>query len=395
VPSASNIAHELAIAARLVLRGLRRRVSRAAPPAVSDAEFRATLDPWVAARPADLLAGHAFCYLPANRPPWFDTGLDLAPGQTVTVLADGRVYLSRPLDIWVGPSFQLWCRVGESGPVFRGTRATNTFTTQHGGRLWLASYFPGEWADSRGRLGNSPAEYSKVSGGLSALVLAWAQGSDLAGMFRGFRHATRVPALVLAEAERLDQPVVTPPDWEYLWILGPGEIYQPLTTPDGRRAIGCHTHCDAGILRHEARVPLAPGMRLKWSWRVDELPMDLAEDTLPSHDYVSIAVEFDDGQDITYYWSAELPEGTVYRCPIPTWAHRETHVVVRSGSKELGRWLDEERDIYADYRRILGGPAREVVRVWLIANSLFQRGHGRCQYASIRLTDNERTLEVL
>ena len=142
-------------------------------------------------------------------------------------------------------------------------------------------------------------------------------------------------------------------------------------------------------------MPLRPGLELRWRWKVDELPIDLAEDTLPSHDYVSIAVEFDDGQDITYYWSAELPEGTVYRCPIPTWAHRETHVVVRSGSKELGRWLDEERDVYADYRRILGGPAREVVRVWLIANSLFQRGHGRCQYASIRLTDNERTLEVL
>jgi len=36
-----------------------------------------------------------------------------------------------------------------------------------------------------------------------------------------------------------------------------------------------------------------------------------------------------------------------------------------------------------------------VVGVWLIANSLFQRGQGRCEYASIRLIDNERTLEVL
>jgi hypothetical protein len=69
--------------------------------------------------------------------------------------------------------------------------------------------------------------------------------------------------------------------------------------------------------------------------------------------------------------------------------------VVRSGTADLGRWLDEERDLFADYRRILGGQAREVVRVWLIANSLFQRGHGRCEYASIRLTNNERTFAVL
>jgi len=395
VSSVSDITHQLAIAARLAMRALHRRASGNTPAAVTDAEFRATLAPWVDARPRGRLAAHAFHYLPADRPPWLDSGMDLEPGETITVLAAGRVYLSRPLDIWVGPSFQLWCRVGSKGPVFRGTRATNTFTTQDGGRLWLASYFPGEWADSSGRLGTSPAEYAKVSGGLSVLVLRWAPGTDVADMVRGLARDTEVPALVLAEAERLDQPVVTPQGWEYLWFLGPGEIYQPSRTPDGRRAIGCHTHCDAGILRREARVPLVPGTRLGWSWRVEELPIDLAEDTLPSHDYVSIAVEFDDGQDITYYWSAALPEGTVYRCPIPTWQHRETHVVVRSGREGLGRWLEEERDVHADYRRILGGPAREVVRVWLIANSLFQRGHGRCEYASIRLINNERTLEVL
>jgi hypothetical protein len=128
---------------------------------------------------------------------------------------------------------------------------------------------------------------------------------------------------------------------------------------------------------------------------VDELPVDLAEDTLPTHDHMSIAVEFDDGQDITYHWSASLPEGTVYRCPLPNWKARETHVVVRSGRSGLGQWLDEERDLHADYTSIIGGPAREVVRVWLIAISLLQRGHGRCEYASIRLVSNEQDLQVL
>jgi hypothetical protein len=200
---------------------------------------------------------------------------------------------------------------------------------------------------------------------------------------------------VLAEAARFDDPVPTPEHWEYLLTLGPGEIYRPALTREGRPAICCHTHGDVGILRRETRLPLVPGTRLGWSWRVDELPIDLAEDTLPSHDYLSIAVEVDDGQDITYYWSAALPVGTVYRCPLPAWKDRETHVVVRSGRAGLGQWLAEERDLHADYARIIGGPARDVVRVWLIANSLFQRGHGRCEYASIRLTNNQRTLEVL
>jgi hypothetical protein len=36
-----------------------------------------------------------------------------------------------------------------------------------------------------------------------------------------------------------------------------------------------------------------------------------------------------------------------------------------------------------------------VVRVWLIANSLFQRGHGRCEYASISVASGDRTLSLL
>jgi len=383
------------VVARLAGRALLRRLSGGTTPYADDRSFRETLAPWLAELPGDVLADHRLHYLPARRPPWFDSGIDVVAGEEVTLLADGRVYLSRLLDLWVAPSFQLWCRIGERGPVFRGTRSTHTFKAAAPGRLWLASYFPGEWASADGRLATPPGDYAKVSGGLSVCVLKWRPGVDTAAAFRQFAKDTRIPGLVLVEAERHDQPVATPEHWEYLWYLGPGEIYRPGAARDGRATICCHTHGDVGILRREARLPLAPGARLRWSWRVDELPMDLAEDTLPSHDYLSIAVEFDDGQDITYYWSATLPEGTVYRCPLPTWKDKETHVVVRSGRGQLGEWLAEERDLHADYSRIIGGPAREVVRVWLIANSLFQRGHGRCEYASITVASGDRTLSLL
>lgn len=383
------------VVARLLGRALLRRMTGAATPPVDDGAFRANLAPWLASVPGELLADHRLHFLPARRPPWFDTGLDLEAGDEVTLLADGRVYLSRLLDLWVAPSFQLWCRVGERGPVFRGTRGTHTFSARSTGRLWLASYFPGEWADDGGRLGTPPGDYAKVSGGLSVCVLKWRRGLDAAATIRRLARDARVPGLVLAEAQRLDEPVPTPEHWEYLWYLGPAEIYRAGSGPDGRPTICCHTHGDVGILRRDARMPLEPGTRLRWSWRVDELPVDLAEDALPSHDYLSIAVEFDDGQDITYYWSAALPVGTVYRCPQPIWKDRETHVVVRSGGAGLGRWLDEERDLHADYARIIGGTAREIVRVWLIANSLFQRGHGRCEYASIVLAATGRTARLL
>lgn len=387
--------HEASIVGRLAARRLRERLGGRRTALPDAAAWRAQLEPWASSVATAGGGTSRFLDLPANRPPWTDTGIDLEPGQSVSAFATGRVYLSRLLDVWVGPSFQLWFRVGEQGPVFRGTRDTHTFEAARGGRLWIASYFPGEWADPDGRLGTDPREYARAEGGLSALLVRWPRGRDIAGLYAAWARDPHAPGPVRAEAERLAGAVTPPESWEYLWLLGPGEIYRPTVTPQGQPAIACDTHGDVGILRREARMPLSADLVLDWAWRVDELPADLPEDTLPSHDYLSIAVEFDDGQDLTYYWSAALPEGTVYRCPLPTWRDRETHVVVRSGPAGLGRWHDERRNLADDYARIIGGQARQAVRIWLIANSLFQRGHGRCEYASIRLTTNERTLGVL
>ena len=43
----------------------------------------------------------------------------------------------------------------------------------------------------------------------------------------------------------------------------------------------------------------------------------------------------------------------------------------------LGQWFDEERDVYRDYGEKIGGafPAK-IIRLWLIAVSLFQRTEG-------------------
>ena len=379
------ITRDLGVAARLGARNLARRLgASAAERAAPDlAAWHQELEAWVRTVPAESLAEHRFVELPATRPPWFDTGMQVTAGDTVTWFAAGRVYLSRALDIWVPPSFQLWARAGSSGTVLRGTRDTHSFQAGAAGPLQLASYFPGEWSTPQGDLGHGADGYGKVSGGLVVLLLKWRPGVEPATVLRATEKHTPVPAPVAAEVSRLAATACPPAGWDYLWYLGPGEIYRPAYAPDGKPSVCCDTHGDVGILRHDAAVPLQPGTSLNWSWRVDSLPADLREDSLPSHDYLSIAVEFDDGQDLTYYWSAALPVGTVYRCPLPTWKDKETHVVVRSGPDGLGRWLTERRDVHEDYRRYIGGPARSVVRVWLIANSLFQRGHGRCEYSGI------------
>lgn len=95
-------------------------------------------------------------------------------------------------------------------------------------------------------------------------------------------------------------------------------------------------------------------------------------------------MEFDNGRDLTWMWSAELPVGRTFRCPLGWWRDWETHTVARSGTAGLGQWLSERRKVLAEYRDALGEPAAQrIVAVWLIANSVFQRAEARATFRNI------------
>jgi hypothetical protein len=390
-----QVVHELAIAAQVWRRARRRLAAGGGAPAVTPDAFRSALSRMVASAPRSVVREHRFLEVPADRPPWLDTGLDLVDGEQITWFANGRTYLSRALDIWAGPHFQLWARIGEDGTIFRGVRDGHSFAAPRPGRLFLASYFPGEWADATGHLATDPALYRKVSGTMLVLVLRWAPGVEPRDGLTALAREGDPLGLVAGELDRLRAPVAPPEGWRHLWFLGPSETFSAASDGHGRPCIRCETQADVAILQRDARFPLTPTTRLRWRWKVDELPAELPEDALPTHDYMSIAVEFENGQDLTYYWSAGLPPGTTYRCPLPTWTARETHWVLRSGAGGLGEWHEEERSVLNDYRAAIGAPLPAgIVRVWLIALSVFQRRRGRSEWADITLRDADRTVRL-
>jgi len=340
----------------------------------------------------NVIREHRYFELPSNRKPWFNTGLDVETGDSFTSFAAGQTQF-KDLPIALEPNFQLWFRIGQEGEIFRGTRDSHSFTAERSGRLYLASYFPGEWSRKTGELATPDEVYDRVTGTLAVLLIRW-QGNTLDSL-KSLAECGDVNNQVAMEIDRLISPVISPENWDYLWFVGPAEIYQSCAVPAKESAICCHTHNDCGLLQKAVSLPFKPDTRLRWSWKMDALPSAVREDTLPTHDYLSIAVEFDNGQDITYYWSAELPPETSFRCPIPTWTDRETHVVIRSGSQGLGEWFNEDRDVYQDYINAIGGALPDhIVKVWLIAVSLFQREQGACQYADISFLSDNRVVPV-
>jgi pimeloyl-ACP methyl ester carboxylesterase len=326
--------------------------------------------------------------VPVNQPPWTPAGLAVAAGEDVSWLAWGSLYFLRPLGAALRPRLVLRGRVGDGVPV-EGERDTVTFRADRTGELRLGSAYPGE-LQADGTITMDRIPYRAMSGTLSAVVARWSPGRDPRSALASIAERDR-SGLCAAEAARLADPPAPPGGWDTHPLTGREQAFFP--TGSG---IAVNASWTSAIIRHPAEMTLTPTLRLQWSWRVDTLPSQLPEDTPLTHDYLSVALEFDDGQDLTWYWSRCLPEGFSYRCPLPHWRRRETHIVARTGSGDLGRWIDEERPVLADHQVAIGGPMpSRVVRAWLIAQTVPQAGHAVGEFSRIELIDQDQTLRVL
>ncbi len=293
---------------------------------------------------------------------WHQSKLAFRRTDSVTIRARGRLFLSRPLEVSIGPQTCVWYRFGD-GNIHRLPADQATVTADCDGPLYLQAALPGAFGSLRGEI-NADNPPPQMSGEIHLDILR-----------EGNAHH---PA--------------PPPGWHYYWRLGEGSIFRH---SDDRQSMCCETHGDVGIIKHPVDCSLDQDWNLEWCWRVEKLPSQLPEHIQPTHDYLSIAIEFDNGLDLTYMWSSKLPAGTIFQCPLPWWDKRETHWVLRRPEDGLGQWLDESRNIRSDYLQAIGGALpRKVVAVWLIANSAFQGEPGKCEYRSIRLRSADSTATV-
>jgi len=339
----------------------------------------------------EALLRHAIVDAPADSAGWIDSGVEARPGETITMLSAGRAHLAADPSISFAANLFLWRRIGCSGRIAKFAAPTTTFAASEAGNIMLAAHYPGAWIGETGEFDPDwPRE--AASGAFAVAILVWKGAADDAlARFAAFDESS----LGLAEHARLLAPVEAPRGWRALWRTGATEVYRAAFEATDAPRIVCCCADDAGIIKYPADIPLDETTRLSWRWRVTALPSNVNEDDAATHDYLSIAVEFDNGLDLTYMWSASLPVGTSFRCPLPWWIKRETHQVVRAGRTELGRWLAEEQPVLADYARAIGGaPPARIIGVWLIAVAAFQRRRGRCEYRSIRVNSAGSNLDV-
>ena len=280
---------------------------------------------------------------------WKGVGFTARQGERFRLTARGFQWIARPLGLAIEPQNSLWMRIGR-GPIRKVLEADAVYEAWDDGEVTVFSKGLSEWADRDGAV--LPGPRTRQGPGLSVRA-----------------SATDAPA---TPGNALD-------GWNPLWRIGEGRAF----TVAGEM-IEVTARAEVGILCKPLDLPLAETTTVSWDWKIDALPSTLAEDLPFTHDYLSLAVEFDNGRDLTWMWSAELPVGRTFRCPLSWWCDRETHTVARSGTAALGTWLSERRSVLAEYRDALGEPApQRIVAVWLIANSVFQRGEARATFRNI------------
>lgn len=200
--------------------------------------------------------------------------------------------------------------------------------------------------------------------------------------------------------------------WEHLPFPGKTPTRFSYVHKDGRDAVAALAESSVSMKRRRLDVPPEALGALRFSWQVPELieRADMARRDLEDSP-VRIVLVFDGDRSrlspadtlmselartltgeempyatLMYVWCNRRAPGEVITNPRTS---RIRKVVVESGSANLGRWMDYERDIRADYIRAFGEPPGPLRGVALMTDSDNTRSLARAWYGPVRLSSDE------
>jgi len=143
---------------------------------------------------------------------------------------------------------------------------------------------------------------------------------------------------------------------------------------DGNPALkAASDNAAAALIRRVSIGPLS-GARLRWRWRVlDSVIDDASEREKNGDDYAArLLVLFGDAslssdtRALAYAWAGNEPIGA--RFPNPFTASVMTYVL-QSGDDRARAWVDQERDVFADYLEAFGELPETVAGIAIVVDT--------------------------
>lgn len=229
---------------------------------------------------------------------------------------------------------------------------------------------------------------------------------------------SRNEAVVAPEADRVHavQQIARSPwgshapgaRWEHFGVPGKQATRFRYEVVDGRHAVAADARSSASLLRKHLRLEPAELGRIRFSWKVPSL-IEGADMALRDKDDspVRLVLAFDGDRSrfsprdmllaelsraitgeempyatLMYVWSNRSPSGSVITNPR---TDRIRKLVLESGPGSLGRWIDYERDLRADYQRVFGEPPGALIGVAIMTDTDNTRSMVKAWYGPVML----------
>ena len=135
-----------------------------------------------------------------------------------------------------------------------------------------------------------------------------------------------------------------------------GETHYTLTDNRGNKVLKAESNNSASGMVREIKIDLKQTPFLHWSWKTEDVFEDVNERTKEGDDYPArVYVVFSGGlffwktRAINYVWSSNQPLGSSWPNAFTSNARM---IAVESGNAKTGEWINERRNVLADFRQL-------------------------------------------
>ena len=167
-------------------------------------------------------------------------------------------------------------------------------------------------------------------------------------------------------------------------LVTDGEIQQTV--------LQAESDASASGLYREVTIDLTKTPMLNWTWRIDELLQDNDERSKQGDDFSARVYVVKSGgaffwktRSLVYVWSNKHPENSQWPNPYTSQAR---HIVVQTGSEQLGQWVTEKRDVRADFAQLFGEQIEQIDAVAIMTDSDNSGQQASAFYGDIYFTED-------
>lgn len=169
-----------------------------------------------------------------------------------------------------------------------------------------------------------------------------------------------------------------------------GQTEYTLVKDDGQRVLKAESQASASGLYKNISVDLTRTPWLSWRWKIKDTLGNINERSKEGDDYPArVYVVFSGGvtfwrtRSVAYVWSSNQPAGR-------EWPNAFTDnariIALQGGAQRAGEWIQEKRDVRADYKRLFGEDIEQADAIAIMTDTDNAGGSATAWYGDIHFS---------